>query len=293
MDTDKPLVAIIGPTASGKTELALYLAKKYGGEIVCADSRTMYKGMDIGTAKPSLEVQRAIKHHCLDLITPNQKYSVKDFQKVANRAIETIVSRGKLPILVGGSGLYTDAVLYSYDFGVTKREDSHNLDNLALKDLQKLAHKEGLKPSHQTFVNRRHLAGFIRRGGIASKKSLRPNTIILGLDVGKKNLNERIERRIEIMFKDGLIDETKTLLEKWGEDAPGFLTPGYKPVIDFLHERLTLEGAKEVFIRNDKQLAKRQITWFKRNPSIHWIASKEEAEQLIEANFRTFDTMGI
>ena len=273
------LIAIVGPTASGKSSLAVSLAKKFDGEIVCADSRTIYKGMDIGTAKPSLAERENIPHHCLDIVNPDKRFSAVQFQKMANRAIAGIRSRGKIPFLVGGSGLYADSVLYDFEFGDYRQID---LENMSLKQLQKMAEEEGLSPTAQTLQNQRHLAGLIKRGGVSGKRRLNSSTIVLGVKIDKDKLNLRIEQRVNKMFEDGLVEETNSLLEKWGASAPGLLTPGYGPAMDFIQGKVDLKEAKRMFISNDKQLAKRQLTWFKRNKDIQWVSSLEEAEQLIE-----------
>lgn len=279
--TAENLLVIVGPTASGKTRLAVDIAKRYDGEIVCADSRTIYRGMDIGTAKPTRAERSEVRHYCLDMVQPDQNYSVKQFQEDANHAITTIRSRDKLPILVGGSGLYIDAVIFNYKFQLISCMPE--LEDLTLPELQDIADKNSLSPPEQTRKNKRHLIGYIRRGGKDQKESIHPGTLILGLRVDKQALNKRIEDRVERMFEEGLIEETQSLLEKYGADAPGFATPGYKPIIQYLSGELTKSQAKQLFIRNDKQLAKRQVTWFKRNKAIQWIDTAKEAEQILQA----------
>jgi tRNA dimethylallyltransferase len=275
------IVAIVGPTGSGKTAMALQLAKKFDGEIICADSRTIYKGMDIGTAKPTKQQQKIVIHHCLDIINPDQQYSVAQFKACAVNAINDISSRGKLPFLVGGSGLYIDAVLY--DFELDKKVINKVDSRLGLEDLQELAQKLVLKPSTQTLQNKHHLVRFIERNG--QKGSRKPTTAtIIGIDVDKEILSERIEARVESMFDNGVVEETENLLKKWGPNALAFLTPGYQPIIKYLNQEISLEEAKKQFIQNDKKLVKKQITWFKNNKDIVWVKDALKAEQVIKAN---------
>ena len=272
------IVAVVGQTASGKTSLAVDIAKKFNGEIVCADSRTIYKGMDIGTAKPTMLQQQGITHYCLNIINPNQNYSVAQFKKDSLRAIDIIYSKGKVPIIVGGSGLYIDAVLYDYEFD---KNDIRTIDRtLDLKKLQKIALKLELKPSEQTMKNKQHLLRFIERDGQPGTKKP-TEALILGLKLDKNILDQRINVRVNQMFDNGLVDEAKKLEKKWGRHATAFQTPGYGPIISYTQGECSIEEAKHKFIQNDKNLAKKQMTWFKRNKDIIWISNILEAEQLI------------
>lgn len=284
----QPMVAIVGSTASGKSDLALYLAKKYNGEIICADSRTIYKAMDIGTAKPSLKDQKMIPHHCLDIVTPDKRYSVAEFKKEAEQKIKEINSRHNRPFIVGGSGLYIDALLYDFEF-----EDrlQTNLRQESLETLQSLAIQRGLQPTQNTFQNKRHLAGFLERGGEVGPRRHTTDTVVLGIVAEREILRERIEQRINRMFKQGIVEETKALLDTWGKDAPGLLTLGYHPIVTYLNNEISAQEAKDLFIRSHVQFAKRQMTWFKRNKDIQWVSSTSEAEQIIEEKLAKFVTM--
>ena len=279
MEPSDLVISIVGPTASGKSALAMELAQKINGEIVCADSRTIYKGLDIGTAKPTDSDRARVRHHCIDIVGPDQKFSVAQYKTMADRAISGIKKRKKIPILVGGSGLYADAVLYDYSF---EKLQNQELDDLGLTELQALAKGMGLKPTEQTLTNSRHLKNYILRGGNSGTRKKQPKGMIFGLIIDKTLLEHRIVQRVNHMFVNGLVEETNTLLVKYGENAPGFLTPGYRPVIDFIKGRIDEEEAKAIFINNDRKLAKRQLTWFKRNPDIKWVHNLEEIEQIIE-----------
>ncbi|MBA3758796.1 tRNA dimethylallyltransferase [Candidatus Saccharibacteria bacterium] len=236
----RPLLVIIGPTASGKSALAMELAIKLDGEIICADSRTVYKGMNIGTAKPSNNDQKRVPHHLLDVVEPDQDFTVADFKRLAVESIEDISRRGKLPIMVGGSGLYIDAVLYDYKFSVVG----------AARDEQNSRHLSKAEPS--------------------KRSKLRPYTLVIGLEVARDTLKERISDRVEQMVAAGFIEETRQLQADY-PISKALLSTSYKAFLEYINGRVILEEAKALFIRNDCQLAKRQMTWFKRNPSIHWL----------------------
>lgn len=257
-----PIIVIVGQTGSGKSALAMQLALKYGCEIVCADSRTIYKELDIGTAKPSPEDQKAVPHHCLDLVKPNQKFSAAEFKQRAVKSIKEIHTRGMIPLLVGGSGLYIDSVLFDYQFARAGAE----------RDSQNPRH---LKKSHQ---------------GVTSRP-LRQNTLIIGLQVEREILQERILNRVNNMISAGFIDEVKVLSKKYGWEAPGLLAPGYLAFKDYIAGNTTIEDAKQKFVRNDMSLAKRQLTWFKRNKNIHWIQSFNEADKLVHKFLLRDDTI--
>lgn len=243
--------------------MAMQLAQKYNGEIICADSRTVYKGMDIGTAKPSIEDQQTVPHFGLNLVNPDTRFSAGQFKRYAENVIADIQARGKLPIMVGGSGLYVDSVLFDYQFS-----------------------EPGAERDEQ---NPRHLK---RTNPASTDHALRPNTLVIGLQVEKEVLHKRIEQRAASMLQNGLIDEVKDLLETWGADAPGALAPAYKAFIEYIEERHTLEEAKQRFIQKDKQLARRQVTWFARNKNIQWVAGDEQAEHKIAKFLEKFATIG-
>lgn len=237
----KPLLVIVGPTASGKSALAMDLAERLNGELICADSRTVYKGMNIGTAKPSEEERRSIPHHLLDVVEPDQTFTVADFKMLANSAIKDISERDKLPIMVGGSGMYVDSVLFDYEFAPAG--------------------------TSRDATNPRHIDSEYRH----DKKPLRENTLIVGLDVPREVLRERISRRVDAMIQAGFLKEVKRLTADY-PDSRALLAPGYNAFSEHLAGHLSEAEAKALFIRNDMNLAKRQMTWFRRNKSIHWLS---------------------
>lgn len=246
-----PLIVIVGETASGKSALAIELAKRFNGELICADSRTIYKGMDIGTAKPSKEDQQAAPHHLLDVVEPNETFNVREFKRLADQAIDNVSRRGKLPILVGGTGLYVDAVLFDYQFSPPgARRDLRNLRHLKYQDLT------------------------------AYQKGPRPDSLIIGLGLPKDGLESRIEQRTKAMFSSGLEKEVKKLVNKYGWDAPGLNTIGYQEFLPYLAGEQTLDEVRQRVQRASLQFAKRQRTWFKRNKSIQWIENQDQAINL-------------
>lgn len=277
-----PLVVIVGETASGKTALALALAKKLNGEIIAADSRTVYVGMDIGTAKPTSSERQGIPHYGLDVANPGDQFSAYDFQQLAKAAISAITTRGKLPIMVGGTGLYIDAVLYNFAFRPKPSPAARaSLQGLGVEELQArlLAANSKLPENH---ANPRHLARLLESGEPPKQhKILRENTVILGLSLPQDDLQDRISRRVDAMVKAGLIDEVKGLIKSHGE-TEALRAPGYKAFIAYTKGEISLDEAKHQFVRNDLRLAKRQRTWFKRNKDIHWLAGDDIITQAVE-----------
>lgn len=276
-----PLVAIVGQTASGKSALALELAKRFDGEIICADSRTIYKGLDIGTAKPTAAEQAAVPHWLLDVAAPNETFSAARFQQLALATIEDISGRGKLPILVGGSGLYIDSVLFSFDFNHPADESLRTeLQSLSVEELQNRLSEADI-PLPENSRNPRYLMRALETGGeVATRSELRPDTLILELDVEPEVLKERITQRVDAMIENGFVEEAKRAVEEYGWEATGLQAPGYKAFQKYLKNEASLEEAKQEFTRLDWQLAKRQRTWFKRNKSINHLCNLQEAVEL-------------
>ncbi|MBI2589193.1 tRNA (adenosine(37)-N6)-dimethylallyltransferase MiaA [Candidatus Saccharibacteria bacterium] len=273
------LLTIVGPTASGKSALALQIAKEFNGEIVAADSRTIYKGMDIGTAKPSAEDRRKIRHFGLDLIEPGESFNAHKFKIYAECKIADIVRRGKLPILVGGTGLYVDGVVFDFGFlpkaGARLRQQ---LESMSVERLQAKITQFGYKmPENRQ--NKRHLIRTIETQGRSGSSSPKPNvgTMIIGLKLPDGELKQRIAKRAHANF-DGLVEETKTLVSQYGE--PKLKKTGgipYLTALDYLAGELNHNQAIEQIIAAEWQYARRQKTWFKRNPFIKWFSSADEA----------------
>ncbi|MFA6131297.1 MAG: tRNA (adenosine(37)-N6)-dimethylallyltransferase MiaA [Patescibacteria group bacterium] len=294
------IIAILGPTASGKTDLALTLAREFSGEIIATDSRTIYRGMDIGTAKPkgdlladgSLLVE-GIPHWGIDLVDPTDDFSVADFKVFAEKKIEEILSRGHLPMLVGGTGLYFSAVidnlsLTSIPANKHLREDLERLTNEELIEKIRATDPDAL--GHLDLQNRvrllRAVEIIIESGETLQsqqeKGEPKYDVLQIGIDVDREELKTRINTRVERMAEEGLIDEVKNLKEKYGCQARAMTGIGYRQICDSLEGKSTREEAIERIKRDTRNYAKRQRTWFQRDKRIHWVKTVEEARTLIQ-----------
>lgn len=284
-----PLIVITGPTASGKTGLALKLARKWGGEIVCADSRTVYKGMDIGTAKPTKTEQAQVRHWLLDIAKPGERFTAADFQRLAKNAIEDIRSRGKVPFLVGGTGLYIDAIVldfvFSEDADLGQREQ---LEKLSTEELKLLLLKQQ-KPLPENQENRRHLIRRIEKNNNITPvvRQPKPDTYVIAISTEKEALMKQIAHRIDEMFRQNIVQETQHLLETYGAEGEALTSNIYPIVRRILQEGLDIQEAKRLAVTKDWQLAKRQITWLRRHDYVHWL-SRNEAEHYIDMILRKY-----
>ena len=234
---DSPCIIILGPTGSGKTGVSIEIAKAVNGEIISADSRAIYKGMDIGTAKPTLEEMDGILHYGIDLVEPGERFTVADWKTYAEEKIRDIKSRGKVPIVVGGTGLYIDALIYDYQFR---------------------------GPTGQKI-------GDIEQKSCSDRTEIKGNFIIVGVDWTTEDLRARLKQRIDKMFGPELYNETEKLVQKYGWGSGAMKSNIYEYAWAFLQGGLSLEEAKEKCFYEDYHLAKRQLTWFKRNKNIIWL----------------------
>lgn len=268
-----PLVVIVGPTASGKSAVAIEIAKRIHGEIICADSRTVYREASVGTAKPTLIEQQGIPHYGLDLVDPGGVYSAADFKSYANTKIREIRQAGAVPILVGGTGLYIDAVIFDYQFGaigdIGKRRllEERSLDELVdYCIINNINLPENSK-------NKRYVMRAIEQGGINQKRSLEPipNTIIVGIATDAHELRARIAQRCEQMFENGIVEEATKLGKIYGWNAPVLTGNIYRLVHKYIEGSASLEETKRDVVTLDCRLAKRQRTWFRRNTHIVWL----------------------
>ena len=230
-------IIILGPTGSGKTGVSIEIAKAIGGEIISADSRAIYKGMDIGTAKPTPEEMDGIPHWGLDLVEPSERFTVADWKAYAEEKIEEIKSRNKVPIIVGGTGLYIDALIYDYHF--------HG-------------------PTGQKI-------GDIEQKSCSDRKEVKGDFLIIGVKWPTEELRARLKKRIDQMFCPELYAETEKLVAKYGWDIGAMKSDIYEYAWKFMQGELTLDEAKEKCFYEDWHLAKRQLTWFKRNQDIVWL----------------------
>jgi len=272
MKNSLPLIVIVGPTASGKTGLSIKLAKKFNGEIISADSRAVYRGLDIGTAKPSIEERQGVVHWGIDLVNPGEYYTAADFKRYADAKIDDIRSRGHLPILAGGSGLYIDAILFNFEFGnlpiVEKRTTLQKMDIL---ELQSYCVKNNIKLP-DNIQNKRHLIRTIERGGIRGERSKRPpnNTIVVGITTLKKTLHKRITKRAECMIKNNVVNEATMAADKFGWNNEAMTGNIYSIIKKYKKCVLNEKEMLQEFIKSDMRLVKKQMTWFRKNPFIVW-----------------------
>ena len=232
-----PTIIILGPTGSGKTGVSIKIAKAIGGEIISADSRAIYQGMDIGTAKPTLEEQDGVPHYGLDLVKPGERFTVADWKTYAERTIAEIKARGHVPIIVGGTGLYIDALIYDYHFhGPT----SHKIDDIEQKSC-------------------------------SDRTAIKGEYLIIGIEWSTPELRDRLRKRIEQMFCPALYTEVTQLVNQYGWGSGAMKSDIYEYAWKYLQGELSLEEAKTKCFYEDWHLAKRQLTWFKRNQNIIWM----------------------
>jgi tRNA dimethylallyltransferase len=282
--TQVPLVVIVGPTASGKSSLAMELAMACNGEIICADSRTVYKNMDIGTAKPSAEDQAAVPHWGLNLVEPGEVFTAADFKDYALLKVQQVRERGHVPFIVGGTGLYVDGVVFDYTFGQPQPELRKELETLSLEELKNYCSNNNIKlPENEN--NRRYVIRAIEQKSINNKRLRSPinNVILVGITTDRIELRRRIAERAEQLFENGMVEEAIKLGEMYGWENEAMTGNIYKLVRKYVNGELTLEQLKQDFITSDWRLAKRQLTWLKRNPYITWL-TLNEAREYIESS---------
>jgi tRNA dimethylallyltransferase len=282
-----PVIVLLGPTAVGKTEVSLRLAKELNAEIVSADSRQIYKFMDIGTAKPSLQQRQGIKHHFINYIRPDQSFSSGAYGNKARLLIEKLRSAGRNVIVVGGSGLYIRAMLHgmiSFDQkdDTIRRNLKDRLEQLGLAALYKELQKTDPELAEQLSENdtQRILRGlevFMMSGEKLSSLQKEKETpasfpyIQIGLTMDRAMLYERINNRVEQMFEQGLIDEVQRLISMGFADANAINAVGYKEVVQYLNQEISYREMVALIQRNSRRYAKRQFTWFRKDDSIHWL----------------------
>lgn len=297
----KPKVIVIcGPTASGKTSLSIEVAKKIDGEIISCDSMQIYKEMNIGTAKPTVEEMQGIPHYMLDFVLPSERYSVADFKEAATDRIEDILKREKVPIIVGGTGLYVDALTKNItypeieiDLEYRKQleelikengleslyEEAKKIDEKAMQTISKNDKKRimrVLEIYHQTGKTKTQLE---------SESRLTPppyEYIVFAINMEREKLYERINKRVDIMIDQGLIEEVEDLTKKYEEFPTAMQGLGYKEVVSYLKKEITKEEMIEKLKMETRRYAKRQLTWFRKDENIKWIDGLAPLEQNIQ-----------
>lgn len=296
MELNKPKVlVVVGPTASGKTALGVALAKKLDGEIISADSMQIYKYMNIGTAKVTPEEMQGIPHHLVDCVLPNEEFSVARFKAAALDAIETILAKGKLPIIIGGTGLYINSLTLPWDF---QKKDSDEEIRWRLTAEAEILGKEALyerlksvDPVTAEIVHPNNLNRVIRALEIyeltgkpksyfdeeTKKKDVPYDYVMLGLDWEREILYDRINRRVDLMIGDGLVDEAKMLVERgYDWNLTALKAIGYKELKPYLEEESSLSEAVTILKRDSRHYAKRQMTWFRKDERIRWLKMSED-----------------
>lgn len=311
----KPLVILTGPTAVGKTKASIGLAKAIGGEIISADSMQVYKQMDIGSAKIKPSEMEEIPHYLLDILEPDEEFHVVLFQQMAKQAIQKIYEKGKIPIIVGGTGFYIQAVLYDIDFSENEKDTSYReeLEKLAqtkgaeyLHDRLREVDEKSAQDIHANNVKRviRALEYFRQTGEKISehneeqRKKVSPyNFSYFVLNDEREHLYERINLRVDQMINEGLVREVQSLKEKgYTRDMVSMQGLGYKEMLDYLDNKCSLEEAVEIIKRDTRHFAKRQITWFKRESDVTWIDKKEydyNEERILKAMLQELKERGI
>lgn len=279
-----PLVVVVGETASGKSALALKLAQEFNGEIICADSWTVRREVNIGTAKPTAGERALVPHHLLNVASPCEDFTAAVFKKLANEAISGIAKRGKLPIMVGGTGLYIDGVIYDFGFlPAGDRQAREELNKLSNQELLDKIRELGLELGDIDSRNKRRLIRLIETGGaVPTKKELRGSTLVIGLQPDRQELKNRIEARVDAMLSAGLEAEVKALSARYGWDCEALKGIGYAEWRDYFLGVQNLTETRQKIIKNTLDLAKRQRTWFKRNKSIHWFSTPVNWHDIVE-----------
>lgn len=280
--TDIPrLIVVVGETASGKTSAAIKIAKQVNGEIICADSRTVYRYMNIGTAKPNAIEQDGVPHHLIDVVEPGERFSAAQFKALAQKCIREISDRGNTAILVGGTGLYIDAVLYNFQFNKLADDvQRQRLQQMNDEELTTLLHTNNINTDTLNTKNRRHVIRAIERGGeVSNDIVLRKNTLVVGLRLEREVLHQRIESRVRQMMQDGFLDEVQWLADRYGWESEAMSGIGYRVARQYFEGSASLSDVTNSFIKRDISLAKRQRTWFKRSADIEWF---DDADILIK-----------
>ena len=293
-------IVICGPTASGKTSLSIELAKKINGEIVSCDSMQIYKDMTIGTAKPTIDEMQGIKHYLIDFISPEERYSVADYKRDATKAMKEIISKGKVPIVVGGTGLYLEALIYNIEYNeietdlkyreeLEKIEEAEGLEKLYKmaneidkKAMEKISHKD--KKRIFRVLEIYHSTGKTKTELEIEKKKNEPefDYLLFGITMDREKLYDRINKRVDLMMEQGLIEEVENLLKKYKDFPTAMQGLGYKEVVEYLKGITTKEEMIEKIKMETRRYAKRQLTWFRKYKNLIWIDGLNDLQNNID-----------
>lgn len=286
------IVVIVGPTASGKSALAMQVARAFDGEIVSADSRTIYRGMDIGTAKPTKEDRENVSHHLLDVVDPSETLTLVEYKEKALTAIQDVLKRGRLPVVVGGTGLYVSAIVDNLKIPEVEPNAAYRKELEALPKEELFAKLREADPEYAERIGPnpryaiRALEVIKATGKTFSEQQGKGEQLFdalqIGLEIEKDELHERIDKRVDAMLGQGLLDEVKKIKESAPEDAPALSGIGYREFLGHLNGLGTLQDAVEMVKLHSRQYAKRQMTWFKRDDRIQWFKGNKAAFKAIE-----------
>jgi tRNA dimethylallyltransferase len=299
-----PLIVIVGPTAVGKTSVSIELAKRLNGEIVSADSRLLYTGMDIGTAKPTIEEMDGVPHHLIDVVNPDERWNLAIYQREAYKSIDDILERGKLPLLVGGTGQYIRSIVEGWNIP-PQRPDfdlrdalTHWAEEIGVEGLYERL--KTIDPEAAEKIDFRNLRRTVRAlevifktgerfSDLRDKQECLYSPIVLGIERSREELYERVDRRIEKMLADGLVDEVKNLLNKgYTPELSTMSAIGYGEIIQYLKGEITYDEAVTLIKRNTRTFVRRQANWFKpEDPRINWFRASPEVVDEIELWIRS------
>ena len=295
------IIVIAGPTASGKTSLSIELAKKLNGEIISADSMQIYKDMDIGTAKVTKEEMQGIKHHLIDFVSPEDRYSVSNFKKDAEEKIEEILSKGKMPIIAGGTGLYIDSLIYSINYPDMEFDEEYRNRLMEIANTQEGLEKlyieaKNIDPKAMEIISKNDKKRIIRILEIykqtgknktqqeieSRKEEVKYDYKVFALDWEREKLYERINKRVDLMVEAGLIQEVQKIKEKYKKYPTAMQALVYKEVVQYFNNELTYEEMIDKIKMETRRYAKRQLTWFRKNKQTIWLEAEKGNDRNIE-----------
>ena len=294
------VIVICGPTASGKTALSIELAKQIHGEIVSCDSMQIYKDMNIGTAKPTPEEMQGIKHYLIGYVSPEERYSVSDYKSDAKKAIKEIIKKGKMPIVVGGTGLYLDSLIYEIEYQDIKLDEAYRqkleqeVEEKGLEELYEKAKQIDAKAMEKISQNDKkrilrvleiyHATGKTKteQEMESRKKEVEYDYKVYALNWDRQKLYDRINKRVDIMIEQGLIEEVKQILKKYDTFPTAMQGLGYKEVVEYLEGKVTIEEMIEKIKMETRRYAKRQLTWFRKNKQTIWLNAEDTIEHNIQ-----------
>lgn len=285
MATRQPLIVIYGPTASGKTGLSIEVAKQCRGEIISADSRSVYRGMDVGTAKPTIVEREGVPHWGFDLLDPGERFTAADFRLYALAKIDEIKARGNVPFIVGGTGLYIDAVVFDYQFPDDKKttELRQRFEKNDIDYISRYCIDHNISLPENT-KNKRYLINAIIRDGInpTRRQAPREDAVLIGVDNSRDELRARINVRSQQIFEAGVLDETRRLADRYGWDSEAMTGNVYRLARRHLAGELNYDDAIQQSAALDWKLAKRQLTWLRRNHFIQWMSKERARDYLLQ-----------